>query len=101
MSQEAPPGAEGGAALNEAMVDGLVKREAIREPRVERAFREVRRHLFLPDTPLDDVYRDRAEVTGARRTPQMREEPSDARRGRQAAHVAARSKLTSRRTRAL
>ena len=45
------------------MVDHLVQRGDIREPRVERAFRTVRRHWFLPDTPLDDVYCDRAVVT--------------------------------------
>jgi len=45
------------------MVDDLVKREVIREPRVESAFREVHRQWFLPDIPLDEVYRDRAVVT--------------------------------------
>jgi len=45
------------------MVDDLVKREVIRQPLVESAFRQVHRHWFLPDTPLGDVYRDRAVVT--------------------------------------
>lgn len=49
--------------LNQRMVDELVRRRAIRDARVEHAFRTVLRHRFLPDTPLDEVYRDRAVVT--------------------------------------
>jgi methyltransferase of FxLD system len=39
---------------------------ALRDPRIEAAFRAVRRHWFLPDAALDDVYRDRAVVTHRR-----------------------------------
>jgi protein-L-isoaspartate(D-aspartate) O-methyltransferase len=45
------------------LVDGLVRDGAIRDERIERAFRAVPRHWFLPETDLDDVYRDRAVVT--------------------------------------
>ena len=39
-------------ALNDRMVDVLVQRGVISDSRVERAFRTVRRHWFLPETPL-------------------------------------------------
>lgn len=45
------------------LVDGLRHRGVIGDPRVERAFRAVRRHWFLPDVALEDVYRDLAVVT--------------------------------------
>lgn len=48
---------------NELMVDDLVRRGAIRDARVERAFRAVRRHWFLPTVNASDVYVDRAVVT--------------------------------------
>jgi protein-L-isoaspartate(D-aspartate) O-methyltransferase len=35
----------------------------MREPRIEAAFRAVRRHWFLPDAALEHVYRDVAVVT--------------------------------------
>ncbi len=46
--------------LNEALVDELKKKGLIQTPGVEAAFREVLRHLFLPDVPLEQVYSDRA-----------------------------------------
>lgn len=47
-------------ALNRALVDELKKKGLIRSPHVEAAFRAVLRHLFLPETPLEEVYSDRA-----------------------------------------
>jgi protein-L-isoaspartate(D-aspartate) O-methyltransferase len=47
-------------ALNQALIDDLKKRELIKTPRVEDAFRSVLRHLFLPGLPLEQVYSDRA-----------------------------------------
>lgn len=49
--------------LHDQLVDGLRRRGATRDPRVEAAFRSVRRHWFLPETALEDVYRDLALVT--------------------------------------
>lgn len=60
------PAEEEAIALNDRMVAELVRQGAIEESRVQDAFRTVRRHLFVPDTPLDDVYRDRAVVTHRR-----------------------------------
>jgi protein-L-isoaspartate(D-aspartate) O-methyltransferase len=48
------------AALNQALIDDLKKRDLIKTPRVEAAFRAVLRHLFLPGVPLEQVYSDRA-----------------------------------------
>lgn len=45
------------------LVDELVGAGAIRHPRIEAAFRAVRRHWFLPGVPIEDVYRDQAVVT--------------------------------------
>jgi protein-L-isoaspartate(D-aspartate) O-methyltransferase len=50
-------------ALNQALIDDLKKRELIKTPRVEAAFRSVLRHLFLPGVPLEEVYSDRAIST--------------------------------------
>jgi protein-L-isoaspartate(D-aspartate) O-methyltransferase len=47
-------------ALNQALVDELKKKGIIQSPSVEAAFREVLRHQFLPGTPLEAVYSDRA-----------------------------------------
>lgn len=47
----------------EELVDGLVGKGAIRSAEVERAFRRVPRHLFLPDAPLEQVYSDNAVTT--------------------------------------
>jgi protein-L-isoaspartate(D-aspartate) O-methyltransferase len=49
--------------LREELVDGLVARGDIRDHRVEAAFRAVGRHHFLPDRPLEEVYRDTAIPT--------------------------------------
>ena len=46
-------------ALNQALVDDLKNRELIHTARVEAAFRAVLRHLFVPGTPLEEVYSDR------------------------------------------
>lgn len=45
------------------LVDGLRGRGALRDPRIDAAFRTVRRHWFLPEAALKDVYRDLAVVT--------------------------------------
>lgn len=51
------------AALHERLVDSLVERELIRSPRVEAAFRAVRREIFLPELGVEDVYGDKAIIT--------------------------------------
>ena len=51
------------SALHRALVDELVSRGHIASPSVEAAFRAVPRHLFLPDVPLEEVYRDQVIVT--------------------------------------
>jgi protein-L-isoaspartate(D-aspartate) O-methyltransferase len=48
------------SALNQALVEGLKRKGHIRTPQVERAFRAMPRHLFIPDTPLEEVYADQA-----------------------------------------
>ena len=50
-------------ALHRALVDELVRQGHIASPSVEAAFRAVPRHLFLPEVPLEDVYRDQVIVT--------------------------------------
>ena len=47
-------------ALNQALIDDLKNRGLIKTPRIEAAFRAVLRHLFLPGTPPEEVYSDRA-----------------------------------------
>ncbi len=47
-------------ALNQTLIDELKKRGRIQTASVEAAFREVLRHQFLPETPLEDAYADRA-----------------------------------------
>ena len=47
----------------QALVDGLRRGGTLHSPEVEAAFRAVPRHLFLPDLPLDVVYRDNAIIT--------------------------------------
>lgn len=47
-------------ALNQTLIEDLKKRGLIQTPSVEAAFRSVYRHLFLPGTPLQEVYSDRA-----------------------------------------
>jgi protein-L-isoaspartate(D-aspartate) O-methyltransferase len=46
-----------------SLVDDLVRRRLIQSAPVEAAFRAVPRHTFLPDTRLEDVYRDDVVVT--------------------------------------
>ena len=49
--------------LNERLVEALLADGSIRSPQVEAAFRAVLRHHFLPDAPLEEVYRAKAIVT--------------------------------------
>lgn len=46
--------------LNQTLVDNLKDRGHIQTPKVEAAFRAVLRHHFLPGTPPEEVYSDRA-----------------------------------------
>ena len=45
------------------LVDHLKSIGVLTQPAVEAAFRAVPRHLFLPDVPLEEVYRDEAIPT--------------------------------------
>jgi protein-L-isoaspartate(D-aspartate) O-methyltransferase len=47
-------------AMHQALVDQVKNNGHIRNARVEAAFRAVPRHLFLPDMPPAEVYRDQA-----------------------------------------
>jgi protein-L-isoaspartate(D-aspartate) O-methyltransferase len=49
--------------LHKQLVELLEIEQIIRNPAVAAAFRTVPRHLFLPDVPLDQVYRDIAIPT--------------------------------------
>jgi protein-L-isoaspartate(D-aspartate) O-methyltransferase len=49
--------------LNDGLVEALRRQGVIGDRRIERAFRSVRRHWFVPGADLDDVYTDRAIVT--------------------------------------
>src|SRR5213593_736349 len=53
----------GAFALHRALIDALVRRNAIKDSRVEAAFRAIPHHLFLPDVPLAEVYRNEAIPT--------------------------------------
>ncbi len=60
----------GAAELHQALVDQLLamrsadsRARLIRSPAVEAAFRAAPRHLFLPEVPVEQVYRDEAIVT--------------------------------------
>ena len=52
-----------GSALRQALVDKLREAGCVRSPRVEAAFREVPRHLFLPGDSLATAYSDEAIIT--------------------------------------
>jgi protein-L-isoaspartate(D-aspartate) O-methyltransferase len=45
------------------MVDGLVARRMVADPRVVEALREVPRHFFVPDVSVEEAYEDRAITT--------------------------------------
>lgn len=45
------------------MVDGLLARGMVRDPRVAAVLREVPRHVFVPEAPLEEAYQDRAIPT--------------------------------------
>src|SRR5262245_64792458 len=49
--------------LHRALIDALVSRHGIKDPRAEAAFRAIPRHLFLPDVPLAEAYRNEAIPT--------------------------------------
>src|SRR5262245_66120319 len=49
--------------LHRALIDALVSRHVIKDPRVEAAVRAIPRHLFLPDVPLAEAYRNEAIPT--------------------------------------
>jgi protein-L-isoaspartate(D-aspartate) O-methyltransferase len=53
------------STLHQTLIDQLKQNipEFILTSKIEEAFRAVPRHLFLPDLPLDQVYRDDAIVT--------------------------------------
>ena len=50
-------------ATAEHLVDALLSAGAITSPRVEAAFREVPRHLFVPHVPVEAAYRNEAVPT--------------------------------------
>src|SRR4029453_3529461 len=54
------------AALHAALVDALLRRGAITDPRAEAAFRAIPRLLFLPDAPLAEIFRNQAIPTKIR-----------------------------------
>src|ERR1051326_1170586 len=56
-------GKDDGRALHHALINHLKQRELLARPEIEEAFRIVPRHLFLPDLPVEKVYRDQAIAT--------------------------------------
>ena len=52
--------------LNDALVDKLARDGAVRSPAIERAFRHVPRHYFLPNLSPQAAYQDEAIVTHQR-----------------------------------
>ncbi len=54
---------EGYADLRARLVEGLRRGRAVTTPAVEAAFRTVPRHLFLPEVPPEEAYRDTAIPT--------------------------------------
>ena len=55
--------AEHASRIHKTLIDELAAAGTVRSPTVEAALRAVPRHLFLPDVPLEEVYRDQAIVT--------------------------------------
>jgi protein-L-isoaspartate(D-aspartate) O-methyltransferase len=51
------------SALHQGLIDKLKQEKFIRSSHVEAAFRQVPRHLFLPDIPGEKVYQDDAIIT--------------------------------------
>ncbi len=51
------------SVMHQTLVDTLKQNGHIRTAHVEAAFRAVPRHLFLPEQPVETVYRDEAIVT--------------------------------------
>ena len=51
------------ARLQKALVDHLQANGTLTRPEVAAAFRAIPRHLFLPELPIDEVYRDEAIPT--------------------------------------
>src|SRR4051812_10370955 len=50
-------------ALHQQLVDQMKSGGHLASRSIEAAFRAVPRHLFLPDNPLEEVYRDQAIAT--------------------------------------
>lgn len=50
-------------SLRDALIEKLKTEGLLTQPRVEAAFRQVPRHVFLPDVPAKDAYRDIAIPT--------------------------------------
>ncbi len=50
-------------ALRDALIARLRRDGHLRSSRVEAAFRSVPRHLFVPEVPLEEAYRDQVIVT--------------------------------------
>ncbi len=53
---------ESAQVRRDGLVAELKQNGAVRDPKVERAFRNVPRHRFLPEVAIDEVYRDRAHL---------------------------------------
>ncbi|MCW2948945.1 MAG: L-isoaspartate O-methyltransferase [Actinoallomurus sp.] len=49
--------------LRAALTDQLCDQGVVRTPRIETAFRDVARDLFVPDVPLEEAYADNAVYT--------------------------------------
>ncbi|MFZ0549010.1 MAG: hypothetical protein WAM60_26420, partial [Candidatus Promineifilaceae bacterium] len=49
--------------LHQSLVDSLVEQEVIHSEAVEAVFRAVPRHLFLPDVPPEEAYKNNAIPT--------------------------------------
>ncbi|MGH2522178.1 MAG: methyltransferase, FxLD system, partial [Anaerolineales bacterium] len=60
MNSDKYPGA---SALHHKLIEHLKREGHLRDAHVAAAFRAVPRHLFLPEVPLEDVYRDEAIAT--------------------------------------